>query len=236
MSNHEANHLSKQLVRAYQKKESLEGLNLLGEIEDLLQRTKRILTEAEDKKRYSLALDAIREARGVYELLSKIAFSLHQVRLTELELERERDGTAEQERREAYDGHLAILTDAELDLYEQLAIKIENQSTELVKLDRFLPDPPTTVTVELEEEEPELEEETEDPEPVQDEGPSMVRTKKPKDKYRVKPVEPTEIPGGGRGRYGDNISRRKLLRKVGTRRVDTGGGVWGSSFPTGGNS
>ena len=138
---HAEHHLSRQLVAAYQKKAALENLDLLGEIEDLLQRTKRILTEAEDKKKYNLALSAIREARGVYELLSKIAFSLRQARLTELELEKERSGEAERERQEAYDGRLAILTDAELDLFEQLAVKVQTQNKNLV----IAPDPPKTV-------------------------------------------------------------------------------------------
>ena len=229
---HAENHLSHQLVTAIGKKAALENLDLLGEIEDLLQRTKRILTEAEDKKKYNLALAAIREARGVYELLSKIAFSLHQVRLTELELERERSGEAERERQEAYDGRLAVLSDSELDLFERLCLKIQNQDRHTV----ISPDSPKTVfskpsrktppdndDLDLE---PELEEEEEPegPEPVEDEEPTMRRTKPPKRKHKVRPVESVEIPGGGRGRYDDNIKRRKLLRRVGTRRTDTGGG------------
>lgn len=127
LSYHETNHLSHQLVTAYQKREALEGLNLLGEIEDLLARTKRILTKAEKKEQHNLALSAIREARGVYELLSKIAFALHQARLAELELEKERSGEAERERQEDYDGRYAVLTNAEFDLFGQLLEKIQNQ-------------------------------------------------------------------------------------------------------------
>ncbi len=140
LSYHAEHHLSRQLVQAYEKKEALEGLNLLSEIEDLLQRTKRILTEAEKKKKYNLALRAIREARGVYELLSKIAFALHQARLTELELERERDGTAAVERDVGFQERLSILTDAELDVLVMLLLKVHKQTPELVKLDVFLPD------------------------------------------------------------------------------------------------
>ncbi|MCH7922447.1 MAG: hypothetical protein IH975_05370 [Nitrospinae bacterium] len=235
VASHAENHLSHQLTTVLAKGAALEDLNLLGEIEDLLQRTKRILTKAEDRERYHLALSAIREARGVYELLSKIAFSLHQVRLTELEMEKEKSGEAERERQEAYDGHLAILTDAEFDLFEKLKLKVRDQTTELVKLDVFLPDPlPTTVpprpvpTVELEEEEEGLEPENEGP-PTE-----MKRTKKPKgNPNKIGTVEPTEIPGGGRGRYDDNIKRRKLLRRVGRRSVaqEGGGPLGGAAIP-----
>lgn len=142
LSYHAEHHLSHQLVAAYEKKSALEGMNLLSEIEDLLSRVKKILTIAEKKEQHTLALGAIREARGVFELLSRIAFSLHEVRLVELALERERDGTAERERQEEYDGRLAILTNAEFDLYGQLIEKVNNQTSYLVKLDQFLPDDP----------------------------------------------------------------------------------------------
>jgi len=89
--NHAMNHLSHQLVGAWQKKEALESLDILSEIEDLLRRTKAILTKAEDKKNYNLALNAIKEARGSYELLSKIAFALHQSRIAELQIEQEKN-------------------------------------------------------------------------------------------------------------------------------------------------
>jgi hypothetical protein len=128
LSAHKQNHLSRQLAQAVRQRDALEGLNLLSEIEELLTRTKSILTKAEKKKKYTLALSAIRELRGTYELLSKIAFALHSARLAELEVEREKSGEAERERELASAGRLAILSNAELDLFEQLLEKIENQS------------------------------------------------------------------------------------------------------------
>jgi len=125
---HAQEHLSHQLVSAWQKKEALQGLDLLGEIEDLLQRTKAILTKAEDKKHYALALSAIKEARGTYELLSKIAFTLHQAKMAELELEHERTGQTEVEAREAQAEKLSRLSDAELALLHLLTRRMEGNN------------------------------------------------------------------------------------------------------------
>lgn len=138
---HAQEHVNRQLAQAWAKKELMGSLDILSEIESLIKRTKQILDRAESEGKLNTALNAIGQARGSYELLSKITFSLHQVRLTELELEKERSGEAERERRGAYDGHLAILTDAELDLFEQLAVKVQTQNKNLV----IAPDPPKTV-------------------------------------------------------------------------------------------
>lgn len=122
---HSKDHLSRQLAQAYQRKEALESLNLLGEIEDLLHRTKVILTQAEQDKRYTLALKAIAEARGVYELLSRIAFSLHQARTAELELERAKAHDIGQEAEMEFQEALKVLTMPELELLEKLSEKIQ---------------------------------------------------------------------------------------------------------------
>jgi len=108
-----------------QRREVAEGLDLLGEIEDLLKRTKRILRKAEAEEKYGLALGAIREARGVYELLSRIAFSLHQARLAELEYEQTQDGSkSQQEEQEYVNQALDRLTEDEAELWCSLLEKI----------------------------------------------------------------------------------------------------------------
>jgi hypothetical protein len=130
---HADNHLSYQLKTAMQRKESIESMNLLSEIEDILSRTKKILDDAEARDRPRLALDAIREARGSYELLSKIAFSLHQARIQELELQQKQDGTKDEEDdREFWEGVHRNLNDAELHLLERLIEKINGETKENV--------------------------------------------------------------------------------------------------------
>lgn len=140
---HLNNHLSRQLVQAYEKKQLSESENIIGEVEELLRRTKRILTEAEQDGKYSLALSAIREARGSYELLSKIAYALHQARTQELELEQARQeynkSTTDQQSREL----LQVLDEDELKIYERLTRKIRTQNPDLKALpnkNRPLPD------------------------------------------------------------------------------------------------
>lgn len=130
---HAEHHLSYQLLQAYEKKAALESLDLLSEIEKLVYTTKRILKRAESKENDYLALSAIREARGTYDLLAKIAFSLHQARLAELELEQER------KEQEAWDNgqSLEVLTNAELDVLGKLSEKLEKQDASII----VIPDP-----------------------------------------------------------------------------------------------
>ena len=127
LSNHGKNHLSRQLVQAFEKRDALESMNLLGSIETLLSRTSAILDKAESKKNYGIALKAIREMRGSYELLSKIAFSLHQARLSELELERVRSGETDMAEQEDNEKRLKILTNEELDIYFYILKKLDTQ-------------------------------------------------------------------------------------------------------------
>ena len=143
VDNHMENHLSRQLVQAYDQKRLSESENIIGEVEELLRRTKSILTEAEAEGKYNLALSAIREARGSYELLSKIAYALHQARSQELELERERQaqdkGNTDSQAREM----LSVLDHDELKIYERLTRKIRTQNPDLKALpnkNRPLPD------------------------------------------------------------------------------------------------
>lgn len=162
--NHAENHLSRQLAQAMQKKQALEATGLLNGIEDLLSRTKNILTIAEEKKRYGLALGAIREARGTYELLSKIAFSLHEARLVELQIERERSGEADSERQHESAEKVRVLTTAELEMLEKLLQKMEDQDSTMI----IIPDKPKAEWLNAgrtaDDYEPE-EEESEPPEP-----------------------------------------------------------------------
>lgn len=119
LTNHRDNHLSRQLVNAMQKKEALEGMTILSDIEHLIGRTKNILDVAETKKQYGLALGAIREVRESYKLLSQIAFSLHAARQQELEMERLKQNDNEADQLQDLELRMQSLTDEEL---SQLAV------------------------------------------------------------------------------------------------------------------
>lgn len=128
LTNHRDNHISRQLVQAWEKKELMEGMNILSEIEDLIKRTKDILDIAEKKKQYGLALNAIKEARGSYELLSKIAYALHQAKLTEYQMQQDNNQQAEKSILDEFAEDIKILTTDELKVLNKLLYKIRNQS------------------------------------------------------------------------------------------------------------
>jgi hypothetical protein len=131
LTNHRDNHISRQLIQAWEKKELMEGMNVLEELEQLIHRTKKILDEAERTKKYGIALSAVRETRGTFELMSKIAYSLHQAKLTELELERSKE-QAEQADSEAYvQESLQILSFDELKVFNKLIQKIHIQDRDM---------------------------------------------------------------------------------------------------------
>lgn len=127
MYNHACNHLSRQMVQAARQKDLMASMDIIGDVEDLIQRTKRILDEVEAKKRHGTALQAIRELRGHYELLSKIAFALHQARLAELEQSQLNAEFDEEQAQQAAMKRLRVLSLDELKLYHALTDKLDKQ-------------------------------------------------------------------------------------------------------------
>lgn len=75
---HSENHLPDKLVKAARDKGQKHADNILSGIKDLLERTNAIMEQAEDDGHNRLALDAIKEARSTYELLSKIAVKMEE--------------------------------------------------------------------------------------------------------------------------------------------------------------
>ena len=69
---HKANHLPAKLVLAERAAEVAQADDLLGQMQDLQQRTLAILEGAESTKQHRTALSAIREARSNLELLAKL--------------------------------------------------------------------------------------------------------------------------------------------------------------------
>ena len=206
---HAKEHISRQLATAFAKKEALENLDLLGEIEDLLARTKNILTEAENKKKYTLALAAIKEARGIYELLCKVAYALHATRQAELELEQAQ--TEAEHFRPLSSEELTVFSDEELKLAASMGTKILKDDSLIVEGHRRRSAPPPNVEFRTYEEpasepyepEPTIEDEPayEEPEPeVEETEPEPAPTRRrmrrtrfpaePESELKVKPVEP----------------------------------------------
>lgn len=127
LTNHSEKHLSRQLLKAWSIKDGIEGMNILAEIQTLIDRTKTILDKAEERNKYGTALLAIREVRNSYELLSKIAFSLNQARLSELEMLRLQKDDEETVKTHDYSKQLQILSMNELNIFIKIIRKITKQ-------------------------------------------------------------------------------------------------------------
>lgn len=129
LTNHEKKHLSHQLATAWEKKEMDENFSLLGRIDKILVRAEKIYKRNYEQGKDGTALKALSEQRSTIELLARISAYLHQTKLLELEMERERQrhmgGLLDEDK-------LDVLTAAEFDMLERLAIKVENQSSEII--------------------------------------------------------------------------------------------------------
>ncbi|MDD4274269.1 MAG: hypothetical protein PHG14_11145 [Desulfobacter postgatei] len=128
---HAKSHLSKQLVTAWHQKDLDESRDLLGEIDKLVERTKTILDKAEKQNQLKTALAGIRELRGSYELMSRIAFSLHQAKEKDIELARIESGEHEYQQEQDFKEKLKVLSMPELSLFNALLDKIESQDADM---------------------------------------------------------------------------------------------------------
>lgn len=203
---HSLEHLSYQLKTAYEAKAETENMDLLNEIETLIHETKDIFRQAKEENKLNVALNAIGQARGSYELLSKIAFSLHQARLAELEMERMNQQEVEQDLSDGYKELLQILNDAELKLFVQLITKINEQTDDVIVEE----EPKFIESSSARELRRELEDSTIDiysEEPEEEPAPKMKRTRKPKNDQRVRPVPSKTI------RNLDDDNKAEIQRK-----------------------
>jgi len=122
--NHSKEHISRQLAQSMAKKQLAEDLDILHEVESLIKRTKHILDTAEKAGKLDTALRAIGEARGSYQLLTQTAFQLHEIRIAELQIERERTGQTQLEADELFREDLQRLSDSEVILLELLSKRL----------------------------------------------------------------------------------------------------------------
>jgi len=119
--NHARNHISRQLVQAYKKKEMDHNLDLLQRIDQIVARAEDIFHRNYEAGRDVTALKALSEQRQTFELLAKISYALHEAKLYELEQKREDDQT---EAKKEFTSMLQILNTAELEMFEKLQDKM----------------------------------------------------------------------------------------------------------------
>ena len=140
---HKTHHLSGALAKAWSHKMDSDNMSILDDLNNLIDRTKSILDKAEEKEQLGTQLQAIREIRESYKLLSQIAFSLAQAKQDELIIaQMERKEVDDEEAKQRLDSMREKLTDREFDLFLFLTLKINDDPSfknKLVDIDRHLP-------------------------------------------------------------------------------------------------
>ena len=135
---HAAEHLTRQLVTAMEKKEALESHNLISKIDDILAKAKLIFERNYARKKDAIALKALDSQRNTLELLSKIAFALHQARANELEMERIRNQEKEDtDVKNCLSEFMGRLNDDEQQLFTLLVSKASGEIDEIVLPEKF---------------------------------------------------------------------------------------------------
>lgn len=95
--NHAKDHVTRQLATAMEKKESDEGMDLLQRIDQIIRRAEKIFKRNYDTGKDLIALKALDSQKSTIELLAKISYSLHQAKITELEMTRQEIGEQQQQ-------------------------------------------------------------------------------------------------------------------------------------------
>ena len=134
LAHHKKNHISRQLVQAWQKKEMDHAGDMLERIEGIVDRAEDIFTRNYEAKKDGVALKALSEQRSTFELLAKIAAHLHQIKAQEGEQDRAKD---ERENQEAVAEGLQLLTDDELAVLQNLQLKMGMYKKDAARFDCF---------------------------------------------------------------------------------------------------
>lgn len=132
LSNHAAHHVSRQLAQAYDKIQLAQDFDLLGIIDKILKRCEDIFQRNYDAKHDTTALKALAESRATIDLLAKISYQLHQSKLAELELLKEKKGDNTEQARQEYEQAISILSIDELPVFQRMVNKITNQNTDVI--------------------------------------------------------------------------------------------------------
>ncbi|RQW88571.1 MAG: hypothetical protein EHM79_05475 [Geobacter sp.] len=121
------NHVSRQLAKSVEMRQAIEATGLVTEIQELLTRSKHILRRAERDGKLGIALGAIRETKGVLELMARICSTVYQIQAMDLQAQQ-----AEQEDQQSASQQegLNLLSDAELTMYIAIVEKMCGERTD----------------------------------------------------------------------------------------------------------
>ena len=115
---HEKSHLSRQLAQAMNKKQGIEGLNLLEQLEEIITKAKQIFDRNYANGKDDIALRALAEQRGTLDLLCRIAQTLYSIKALEMH-------QTQREETEALD--LSDFTDDELRFMITIGMKLNGE-------------------------------------------------------------------------------------------------------------
>jgi len=130
---HAQEHLSRQLVQAFEQKSITQSSELINRIEDLLTKARTIFDRNFEKEKDLVALKALAEQRNTIALIASIAAYLHESRALELQVEQERTKVAaDASSKEFISLAFSRLNDKEMDLWIALHERIRGERSEPV--------------------------------------------------------------------------------------------------------
>jgi hypothetical protein len=129
---HAQKHVSRQLAKAVETRLMIEGNELLEIITKIIQRAEDIFDRNYKKGADVTALKALDSQRNTIQLLSNISAQLHQAKMAELALTKDRRGESEAQIKQEYQEKLVIFSSEELLVYQRLINKLTNQNDDRV--------------------------------------------------------------------------------------------------------
>lgn len=122
---HRDNHISRQLTQAWNRKEGIQAMGLMSDIESMVNKARLIFDRNFDAGKDLTALKALDSERGVFELLVKIAALYHEAKLMELQNDQSQfQAKFEREAKVEYQNKLKLLSTDELKTYLYLVNKM----------------------------------------------------------------------------------------------------------------
>lgn len=121
---HSRNHVPKQLLKVYEKKELAENFNLMSKIDFLVAETEDIYNVARQGGKDLLALKSLDSLRNHYQLLINISAQMHAQKVLELELQKTKNAADIENVTAQSVERYSRLTTPELKEYQRLVNKM----------------------------------------------------------------------------------------------------------------
>jgi uncharacterized membrane protein YheB (UPF0754 family) len=132
--NHAMHHLPERMVKAFQKREAMESLDMMNEFTTLMRDIKQQIEDFKGKGKDALTLRATETLIKLYQTMCQFASVYFQNQSETRKLANEQ---SEHEDREAFEKSLQVLSLEELQLLQALNEKLETQDTKLTVIPRI---------------------------------------------------------------------------------------------------